>query len=132
MVAAMSVHFDKRIYPRVDAADDQSCRPDFAVALYPGHLGFKEGTLELNPDIASHITAQTPPTFIVMAEDDPIRIENALFYTLALKNAKVPCELHVYPTGGHGYGLRPNGQAVTTWPARAGEWMEARGLLKKP
>ncbi len=78
------------------------------------------------------ITAQTPPSFIVMAEDDPVRVENALFYALALKNAKVPCELHVYPAGGHGYGLRPNGQAVTTWPARAGEWLGARGLLKAP
>ncbi|MEI9898716.1 MAG: alpha/beta hydrolase fold domain-containing protein [Chthoniobacter sp.] len=116
--------------PRVDAADDASCRPDFAILIYPAYLTVKDQGDKIAPELP--ITAQTPPSFIVMAEDDPVRVENALFYALALKNAKVPCELHVYPAGGHGYGLRPNGQAVTTWPARAGEWLGARGLLKAP
>jgi acetyl esterase/lipase len=130
LAAAVSNNYETRIYPRCDAADDTSCRPDFSVLVYPAYLTVKEQGDKIAPELP--ITAQTPPTFIVMAEDDPIRIENALFYTLALKNAKVPCELHVYPTGGHGYGLRPNGQAVTTWPQRAGEWLAARGLLKAP
>jgi len=130
LAAAASNNYETRIYPRCDAADDTSCRPDFSILVYPAYLTVKDQGDKIAPELP--ITAQTPPTFIVMAEDDPIRIENALFYTLALKNAKVPCELHVYPTGGHGYGMRPNGQAVTTWPQRAGEWLGARGLLKAP
>ena len=130
LAAAASNNYETRMYPHVDAADDASCRPDFAVLIYPAYLTVKDQGDKIAPELA--ITAQTPPTFIAMAEDDPVRVENALFYALALKNAKVPCELHIYPTGGHGYGLRPNGQAVTTWPQRAGEWMDARGLLKAP
>ena len=70
-------------------------------------------------------------TFIVMTEDDGVRVECALFYYLALKQAKVPAEMHLYPTGGHGYGLRPSEHGVTTWPQRAAEWMKTRGLLTK-
>jgi len=130
LAAAASNNYETRMYPHVDTADDASCRPDFAVLIYPAYLTVKDQGDKIAPELA--ITAHTPPTFIAMAEDDPVRVENALFYTLALKNAKVPCELHIYPTGGHGYGLRPNGQAVTTWPQRAGEWFDARGLLKAP
>jgi acetyl esterase/lipase len=73
MVAEMSTHFDKRLYPAVDKADMESCRPDFAVALYPGHLWMEDEKLfELNPDIATHITRQTPPTFLLQAEDDHV------------------------------------------------------------
>ena len=66
-----------------------------------------------------------------MAGDDPVRVENAVFYALALKNANVPVELHIYPSGGHGYGLRRTREMVTTWPDRATDWMRARGLLEK-
>jgi dipeptidyl aminopeptidase/acylaminoacyl peptidase len=64
-----------------------------------------------------------------MAVDDPIHVENVLTYAGALKEAKVPFELHVYPKGGHGYGLRPDGTPVTSWPARAEDWLRSRGLL---
>jgi hypothetical protein len=57
-------------------------------------------------------------------------VECSLFYYLALKNAKVPAEMHLYPDGGHGYGLRPSTHTVSTWPQRAEEWLRARGLLK--
>lgn len=130
MVAAMSVHFDKRIYPRVDAADDQSCRPDFAVALYPGHLGFKEGTLELNPDIASHITAQTPPTFLLQNENDDVdSIWDALSYEAALIKAKVPVEFHSYSEGAHAFGLRPTKYPATGWPHLVEVWLHTIGML---
>jgi dipeptidyl aminopeptidase/acylaminoacyl peptidase len=66
----------------------------------------------------------------VQTQDDPIKVENAFTYALALRNAKVPVELHVYPTGGHGYGLRPSPNAVSHWPERAAEWMKAQGWLK--
>ena len=129
LAAALSTGFDTRTYEPLDDADKASCRPDFTILIYPAYLTLKDEGDKLAPEIK--VTASTPPTFLAMAQDDPIRVETALFYALALKNAKVPCELHVYPTGGHGYGLRPSEHAVTTWPARAAEWMEKRGLLKK-
>jgi len=131
LAAVASTNFEHLTYPTADdEADKQSPRPDFSVLIYPAYLTFKDKSEQLAPEIK--VSAQTPPTFIAMAQDDPIHVENAMFYSLALKNAKVPCELHVYPTGGHGYGLRPSEHAVTTWPQRLAEWMKTRGLLAKP
>ena len=127
LAAALSNNYDQRSYPQVDDADSTSCRPDFTLLIYPGYLTIKESNDSIPPEL--NITSNTPPTFIVMAEDDPVRVENALFYSIALRKARVPLELHVYPSGGHGYGLRPTKNVVTTWPQRAAEWME-RSLAK--
>ena len=90
LVAAMSTHFDRRLYPPIDAADKESCRPDFAVALYPGHL--TENTskeFELNPTIP--VTSNTPPTLLLQAEDDPVdEVRNSLVYYIALKRPRFP------------------------------------------
>ena len=104
-------------------ADDH----DFAILIYAAYLTVKEDGDKLAPDM--RVTAQTPPTFLAQSQDDGVRVETSLFYYLALKNAKVPAELHIYPTGGHGYGLRPTKENVTTWPQRAGDWMKALGVL---
>ena len=128
LAAAASTGYGQRGYAPVDEADALSCRPDFTLLIYPAYLTVKEDGDKIAPELK--IDAQTPPSFIAMSQDDPIRVETALFYSLALKNAKVPVELHVYPTGGHGYGLRPSEHAVTTWPQRAAEWMKVRGVLK--
>jgi acetyl esterase/lipase len=129
LCAELSSNFKTRSYPRIDAADDLSCRPDFQVLVYPGYLVRDGEGYKVNPDLT--VSADTPPTFLVMAEDDPVHVENVFAYGMALKEAKVPFELHVYPTGGHGYGLRPTRDLVTTWPARAADWMRSRGLLEK-
>jgi acetyl esterase/lipase len=129
LAAWLSTNYERRTYDKVDAADEASCRPDFAVLVYPGYLTVKEENDQVAPDL--NITSNTPPAFIVMSQDDPVRVENALGYALALKKAKVPFEMHVYPTGGHGYGLRSSEHAVTTWPQRAGEWMRGLGLLER-
>ena len=126
LCAVLSASAGGRSYPRVDDADDVSCHPDFQVLIYPGGL-VKEGGDSLVPEVA--VTGDTPPTFLAMAQDDPVRVENALAYASALQQAKVPLELHVYPTGGHGYGLRPAKDFVTSWPQRAADWMGSRGLL---
>jgi acetyl esterase/lipase len=126
--ATTSNTYESRTYPPVDDADKQSCRPDFTILVYPAYLTAPEGSMSLAPEI--RVTASTPPAFIAMTEDDPVHVESALAYTLALKNAKVPVELHLYPKGGHGYGLRPSENLVTTWPARAAEWLAASGYLK--
>jgi acetyl esterase/lipase len=127
--AALSSNYRERLYPPVDEADKVTCRPDFQVLIYPGGLTRKDESDKVAPEVAA--TTNTPPTFIAMTQDDGVRVENALFYALALKNAKVQIELHVYPTGGHGYGLRPSKDFVTTWPQRATDWMRSRGLLER-
>jgi len=119
--AALSTHFDKRLYDPVDDADKVSCRPDFAIIVYPGYLALADQGMAPNPEI--HPTEQTPPTFVVQAEDDPVHVENATVYFLQLKNAKVPAELHIYAQGGHGYGLRRTALPVTTWPDSVELWL---------
>lgn len=127
LAAALSTHFDQRLYDPVDAADKLSCRPDFAVVVYPGYLALAEKNFAPNPDI--NPTANTPPTFIVQAEDDPVHVENAVVYFMALKNAKVPAELHIYSQGGHGYGLRRTALPVTTWPQAVETWLHTIKIL---
>jgi acetyl esterase/lipase len=124
--AALSTHFDQRTYAPVDAADQQSCRPDFVVLVYPAYLSAAEGSLALAPEI--HVAQQTPPTFIVQAEDDYSYVDSSLAYFAALKNAKVPAELHIYAEGGHGYGLRPTDKPVTHWPDLVEKWLGRIGM----
>ena len=127
LVADVSTHFAQRAYKPVDAADKESCRPDFAVALYPGHL-WLEPKFELNPDI--RVTKDTPPTFLVQAEDDPVdSINNTLVYFVALQKAGVPAEMHVYPHGGHAFGLRRTEQPITEWPRLVEKWLKTIGMI---
>jgi acetyl esterase/lipase len=128
LAAASSTNYDAETYPPGDAADKLSSRPDFAVVIYPGYLAVKADGDKLPPEIK--VTANTPPTFLVQAEDDPVRVENSITYYMALKNAKVPVEMHLYATGGHGYGLRPTKAPVTGWPALAERWMHTIGVSK--
>jgi len=122
LAATLSNTSDQRTYPKVDDADAVSCRPNFTLLIYPAYLTLKEE----NDKIASelNISSNTPPTFIAMTEDDPLRIESVLFYSVALHKANVPFELHIYPTGGHGYGLRATGDPVATWPNLAAAWLK--------
>jgi acetyl esterase/lipase len=147
--AAMSTHFEKRVYPAVDAADKESCRPDFAVAIYPGHLSLsaaewdaRQGTkkfvvrhpatgdkhLALNPEIP--ITSQTPPTFLLQAEDDHVdNVADSLAYYIALKKAGVPVEMHLYAQGGHAFGLRRTKFPITAWPQLVETWLVTIGMI---
>jgi len=127
LAAALSTHFDKRLYDAVDPADNLSCRPDFAVIVYPGYLAIAEQNFAANADI--NPTDQTPPSFIVQAEDDPVHVENSTVYFLALKNARVPAELHIYAQGGHGYGLRRTQLPVTSWPQLVETWLHTIQIL---
>ena len=125
--AALSTHFEKRLYDRIDGADDQSCRPDFAFIIYPGYLALSDQNMANNPEIKP--TAQTPQSFILQAEDDPVNVENATNYFLQLKAVKVPAELHVYAEGGHGYGLRETKLPVTHWTRLAEVWLRSIHVL---
>lgn len=127
LAAALSTHFDKRVYDPIDAADKISCRPDFAVIVYPGYLAIEEQNFAGNADI--HPTEQTPPSFILQAEDDPVHVENSTVYFFALKSSKVPVEMHIYAQGGHGYGLRRTELPVTAWPQLVETWMRTIQIL---
>jgi acetyl esterase/lipase len=124
LAAAIGTHYTQRLYPAIDAADQQSCRPDFAIVIYPGYLANPDATghFTFSPDIP--VTADTPPTFLLQAEDDGAHVENAVDYFLALKTFKVPTELHVYANGGHGYGLRRTALPVTAWPDLVDTWLK--------
>jgi acetyl esterase/lipase len=128
LVAAISTHFDKRLYPVLDAADKESCRPDFAVALYPGHMLEKTSAdLELNPYIP--VTSMTPPTILLQAENDPVDdVTNSLVYFIALKKAEVPVEMHLYAEGGHAFGLRRTNFPITRWPQLVETWLKTIGV----
>jgi acetyl esterase/lipase len=132
MVAALSTHFEERLYPVVDAADNESCRPDFAIAVYPGHLSPpKDGNnLALNPNVP--VTNKTPPTFLLQAENDDVDpVEGSLAYYLALKKAGVPVEMHLYAEGGHAFGLRRTKFPITAWPQLAETWLKTIGMISK-
>jgi len=126
LAAWTATNFEKRAYDKVDA-DQASCRPDFAVLIYPDFV-VKRRTTELSPEI--RVTPQTPACFFAQASDDRVGAENSVGMYLALKRAGVPAELHIYASGDHGYGLRPNGKPVTTWPKRCEEWLRDTGVLK--
>ena len=149
--AAISTYFAKRLYPPVDAADKQSCRPDFAVVIYPGHLSIaaaewdaNQGTkkylvrhpanadrdLGLNPDVP--VTKQTPPTFLLQAEDDHVdNVDDSLAYYIALKKAGVPVEMHLYAQGGHAFGLRRTKFPITGWPQLVETWLGTIGMISQ-
>jgi acetyl esterase/lipase len=130
MVAAMSTHFDRRLYPAVDAADKESCRPDFAIALYPGHLWKDDKNFKLNPNVP--VTGNTPPTFLLQAENDPVdNVNNSLVYYMALKKAGVPVEMHLYAQGGHAYGLRRTKFPITRWPQLVETWLRTIGMTSQ-
>ena len=130
LVAAVSTGFEKRLYKGVDAADKVSCRPDFAVALYPGHLAVRETGFALNPDL--HVSSRTPPTFLLQAEDDPVDpVENSLVYYAALRKAGVPVEMHLFMKGGHAFALRQTESPITRWPELMERWLATIGVLAK-
>ena len=152
LAAAISTHFAKRLYAAVDAADRVSCRPDFEVPIYPGHLSLEAARWDaakthgkvtvgqpaaysvdskdfgLNPEIP--VTKATPPTFLLQDEDDHVdNVNDALSYYIALRNVGVPTEMHLYAQGGHAFGLRRTKFPVTAWPQLVEVWLHTIGML---
>ncbi|MEO8854110.1 MAG: alpha/beta hydrolase [Ginsengibacter sp.] len=121
--ARAATNFNNRTYPPEDKIDSLSCRPDFALLIYPGSLS-KGPDHKLIPQLP--VEKDDPPMFLFVANDDPIGLPLSFGY--ALHEAKVPMELHVYPEGGHGYGLRKGNPAAEAWPGLAETWM--KNILK--
>jgi acetyl esterase/lipase len=120
LTAAASIMYSKRMYEMIDDADKLSCKPDFAVLIYPGGLVEKDTEI-LKPEFV--VTKETPPMFFVHASNDSS--ENSIALYRALKKASVPAELHLYASGGHGFGLKKN-----DWPKRCEEWLRQRSIMK--
>lgn len=127
LCARAATNYAARAYEAADDTDKISCRPDFALLIYPAYLFDKKLDGQLASDLP--VDAQTPPMFLTMAQDDPIDSQNVLSMARALGRVKVPCELHLFPSGGHGFGLRPNHHRATHWPELATNWLQTQGLL---
>lgn len=145
LVSTAGTHFNHAV---IDNAAGISLRPDFMVLLYPvisfadsiGHRGSRDNLLGKHPDATLiqlysnelQVTDQTPPCFLIHAEDDKtVMVVNSLYFYEALINHHVPAELHVYPKGGHGFGLRNPTSGADQWPDRLAEWMSVNGWLHK-
>ncbi len=147
LASSASTHFNESFYEPKDQIDRVSCRPDFAVLVYPvisltesfTHVGSRRNLLGPNPDPAlvekmsseKQVTPQTPPTFLIATwEDTGVPAENSIYYYLALRKAKVPAEMHIFLKGPHGFGLGQKIEGTSAWPGLCQKWMERAGFLK--
>lgn len=148
LASSTSTHFQNSYYDAKDSIDQVSCRPDFMILAYPvisfskwcAHIGSRANLLGKNPDQElvnnlsneEQVTSQTPPTFLVHANDDKgVPPENSIHFYLALRKAEVPAEMHIYESGGHGFGLGKKDTPAASWPLRCADWMCNRGLLER-
>lgn len=128
LVAEISTRYGKPLYKPVDATDATSSRPDFAVAVYPGHLLVPGEGYRLNPNVP--VDRRTPPTFLVQAEDDGVDgVGQSIAYYIALKEAGVPVEMHLYAQGGHAFGLQAAALPIGHWPVLVEQWLQTIGAL---
>ncbi len=126
--AGLTAVFTDRTYQPVDDADKASMLPNFAVLVYPAYMAdAKTGKLQEHV----RITANTPPMFLAHAYDDRVTPLTSLLLAVELKKNNVPAELHMYATGGHGFGMRPTDEPCTHWPKACAKWMGKMGWLEK-
>lgn len=143
LASTLSTHFNEKVY---ESGDLTSAKPDFSLLIYPvismessiTHWGSKENLLGKNPspELVKHfsnelqVNDQTPPAFLALSIDDnAVPVQNSISYALALQKNKIPCELHMYQSGGHGYGMGWSANTESTWPEACRKWLEARGFL---
>ena len=126
--ATVMTNYQKRTYKPVDDADKASCRPDFGVLVYPAYLVDKETKTKLVPEVP--VDKNTPPAIFIHAGNDGVPADGSVQMWLTMRRAGVHSELHVFPNGGHGYGLRPTTDPVTQWPRLAEGWIQRMGYLK--
>lgn len=143
LASAVSTHFNEKVYNPIDST---SARPDFSLLIYPvismeesiTHKGSQVNLLGGNPSPERikyfsnelQVNGETPPAFLVHSIDDgAVPVQNSIGYAMAMEKHQVPCELHIYQSGGHGYGLGRSKNTESSWPEACRKWLEARGLL---
>ena len=148
VACSIATRFAAKVYDPIDAADAFSARPDFSAPMYPVvtmgmgcHAGSRDNLLGPNPSgdlidkysCQNHIPADMPPSWICLAADDTTvpPLENAGFYYASLLQAKIPAELHVFESGGHGFGIaRTAGKPDAVWPQLMRAWAQSHGFFK--
>jgi acetyl esterase/lipase len=117
--ARASTLFNSRTYLPVDKIDSLACRPSFTLLIYPAYLDQGENRA-LTPELK--LSKEVPPVFIFQTADDPYG-NSSLVLTSAMRDSRLPVELHLLPKGGHGYGLRSGNPAAEAWPGLAEKWL---------
>jgi acetyl esterase/lipase len=142
LASTLSTHYNEKVYEPIDST---SARPDFSLLIYPvismdssiTHMGSRENLLGKHPSAEMvkwfsnelQVNRQTPPAFLVHSIDDnTVPVQNSINYALALMKYHIPCELHIYETGGHGYGLGKSADTESSWPEACEKWLKARGF----
>ncbi|HET6557232.1 MAG TPA: alpha/beta hydrolase-fold protein [Prolixibacteraceae bacterium] len=145
LASTLSTHFNEKVY---EPRDSTSARPDFSLLIYPvisldssiTHWGSRENLLGRNPspELVKHfsnqlqVSSETPPAFIVHSLDDnTVSVQNSIGYAQSMHKINIPCELHIYQSGGHGYGLGRSANTESTWPDACRKWLETRGYIGK-
>jgi len=144
LASTLSTHFNEKVY---ESDDSTSGRPDFSLLIYPvismdstiTHWGSRVNLLggTPTPELVKHysnelqVNSGTPPAFMVHSLDDgAVPVQNSISYALAMHKFNIPCELHLYQTGGHGYGLGKSANTESAWPEACRKWLETSGFLK--
>ncbi len=126
-LAAWTLLTKKQMYDKIDKTDEVSHEPNFGVLVYPAYIVDKAGVLKPEFDVKK----DSPPMFFAHSSDDGVTSEGSVALYMALKKNNVPAELHLYASGGHGYGMRKSAHPCSSWPDRASDWLKTRGLLEK-
>ena len=143
LASTLSTHFNEKVY---EPGDSTSARPDFSLLIYPvismdssiTHWGSRESLLgkKPSPELVKHFSNElqvnrvTPPAFLVQSIDDyTVPVQNSIDYALTMHKFNIPCELHLYQSGGHGYGLGRSVNTESTWPEACRKWLKSRGFL---
>jgi len=147
LASTAGTRFDMGKTDASDPIEKYSCRPDFMLLLYPvitfseefGHMGSRTNLIgsgnkwELVEKYSNelHVTAQTPPTFLVLADDDGgVPPRNSIEFYMALKKYKIPAEMHIFRDGGHGFGMNKKKLPIDQWPNLFAQWMKTQGIIK--
>jgi acetyl esterase/lipase len=147
LASTVGTVFDLGNEKSTDAIEKMSCRPDFMLLLYPvisfneavGHMGSRKNLIGEGNDwkLAKqysnelNVTKDTPPTFLVLADDDKVVIpQNSVDFYLALKKYDIPAEMHIFQEGGHGFGMTKKNLPVDQWPDLFYSWLKAQKIIK--
>ena len=146
LAGTVGTHFDLGDQNASDAIAKISSRPDFMILIYPVidmsdpnvmHKGSRDNLIGTTPDqkladyysCQKNVSANTPPCFLLSTTDDGVKCENSILMYEALKAKKIPCELHIFENGGHGYGMRPGKTVTKLWPSLLEAWLTSRGAI---